>query len=38
MRKLGWFAVFAALLVTVPCTVSAGRVVLLEQTMNVGCG
>jgi hypothetical protein len=39
MRKFGWLILVIAMLMAVPGTIAAGgRVVLLEQTMNVGCG
>ncbi len=39
MRKFGWLVLMIALLMAVPGAAGAGgRVVLLEQTMNVGCG
>jgi len=38
MRKLGLLFLGCAVLMVVPGAFAAGRVVLLEQTMNVGCG
>jgi hypothetical protein len=39
MRKLGWLILIIAVLMGVPGTIAAGgRVVLLEQATNVGCG
>jgi hypothetical protein len=39
MRKFGWLLLVIAALAVVPGVIIAGgRVVLLEQTMNVGCG
>jgi hypothetical protein len=39
MRKFGWVVLSIAVLMAMAGSVAAGgRVVLLEQTMNVGCG
>jgi hypothetical protein len=38
MRKFGWVALLGAGLMVLPGMAHAGRVALLEQTMNVGCG